>query len=56
MNRSNKKLALFCGTGVTEYLRNGGDLAVAARIAGHGPTRSTQLCNRVQDEIERIRI
>ena len=25
----------FRGTGITEYLRNGGDLEVAARIAGH---------------------
>ena len=24
----------FRGTGITEYLRNGGDLEVAARIAG----------------------
>ena len=33
----------FRGTGITEYLRNGGDLEVAARIAGHEPTRTTQL-------------
>ena len=51
----------FRGTGITEYLRNGGDLEVAARIAGHGSTRTTQLYNRVQeeislDEIERIHI
>ena len=49
------------GTGITEYLRNGGDLEVAARIAGHESTRTTQLYNRVQeeislDEIERIHI
>ena len=41
----------FRGTGITEYLRNGGDLEVAARIAGHESTRTTQLYNRVQDEI-----
>ena len=51
----------FRGTGITEYLRNGGDLEVAARIAGHESTRTTQLYNRVQeeislDEIERIYI
>ena len=41
----------FRGTGITEYLRNGGDLEVAARIAGHESTRTTQLYNRVQEEI-----
>ena len=51
----------FRGTGNTEYLRNGGDLEVAARIAGHESTRTTQLYNRVQeeislDEIERVHI
>ena len=51
----------FRGTGITEYLRNGGELEVAARIAGHESTRTTQLYNRLQeevslDEIERIRI
>ena len=51
----------FCGTGITEYLRRGGDLEVAARIAGHESTRTTQLYNRVHeelslDEIERIHI
>ena len=45
----------------TATLRNGGDLEVAARIAGHESTRTTQLYNRVQDEIsldeiERIHI
>ena len=32
----------FRGTGITEYLRNGGDLEVAARIAGHESTRTTR--------------
>ena len=41
----------FRGTGITEYLRNGGDLEVAARIAVHESTRTTQLYNRIQDEI-----
>lgn len=47
------------GTGITEYLRNGGELEIAARIAGHESTRTTQLYNRTDDtlsldEIERI--
>ena len=51
----------FRGTGITEYLLNGGDLEIAARIAGHESTRTTQLYNRVHeevslDEIERIHI
>ena len=51
----------FRGTGITEYLRNGGDLDVAARIAGHESARTTQLYNRLSDEIsldeiERIHI
>ena len=41
----------FCGTGITEYLRRGGDLEVAARIAGHESTRATQLYNRLPEEI-----
>ena len=51
----------FRGAGITEYLRNGRDLEVAARIAGHESTRTTQLYNRLReeislDEIERIHI
>ena len=57
----------FCAVGrwatsaPTATLRNGGDLEVAAQIAGHESTRTTQLYNRVQDEIsldeiERIHI
>ena len=51
----------FRGTGITEYLRNGRDLEVAARIAGHESTCITQLYNRLSeeislDEIERIHI
>lgn len=51
----------FRGTGITEYLRNGGDLEIAAQIAGHESTRTTQLYNRLEeelslDEIERIHI
>ena len=51
----------FRGTGITEYLRAGGTLETAARIAGHESTRTTQLYNRLADEvsldeIERIHI
>ena len=51
----------FRGTGITKYLRNGDDLEVAARIAGHESMRTMQLYNRVQEEIsldkiERIHI
>ena len=51
----------FRGTGITEYLRSGGTLETAARIAGHESTRTTQLYNRLPDEvsldeIERIHI
>ena len=51
----------FRGTGITEYLRNGGDLEVATRITGHASTRTTQLYNKLPeeislDEIERIHI
>ena len=48
-------------TGITEYLRAGGTLETVARIAGHASTRTTQLYNRLPDEvsldeIERIHI
>ena len=46
----------FCGTGIAEYLRNSGGLDVAARIAGHESTRTTQLYNRLREEIERIHV
>ena len=41
----------FRGTGITEYLRAGGTLETAARIAGHESTRTTQLYNRLADEV-----
>jgi integrase/recombinase XerD len=51
----------FRGTGITDYLRNSGTLEIAARIAGHASTRTTQLYDRRHDdisldEIERIHI
>ena len=50
----------FRGTGITNYLKNGGTIKVAARIAGHSSTRTTQLYDRrhkdlEQGEIERLR-
>ena len=49
----------FRGTEITEYLRNGRNHEVAARIAGHESTCTTQLYDRLHeeislDEIERI--
>lgn len=51
----------FRATGVTEFLKNGGTIETAARIAGHESTRTTQLYDRSfqelsLDEIERIHI
>lgn len=50
----------FRATGITNYLQNGGTIEVAAQIAAHESTRTTQLYNRVNEEvglgeIERIR-
>jgi integrase/recombinase XerD len=51
----------FRATGITEYMRNGGDIKKAAKIAGHRSTRTTSLYDRSGadislDEIERILI
>ena len=51
----------FRATGITNYLGNGGALEMAAAIAGHASTTTTQLYDRnkrkvAQSEIERIRI
>ena len=51
----------FRATGITNYLENGGTLELAAQIAGHESTRTTQLYDRTsdelrQEEIERVRI
>lgn len=50
----------FRATGITSYLSNGGTLEVAARLANHSSTRTTQLYDRRSDaitlaEVERIR-
>jgi site-specific recombinase XerD len=51
----------FRATGITEYMKNGGNIVTAAAIAGHSSTRTTQLYNRNDEdvpieEIERIDI
>lgn len=51
----------FRATGITAYLKNGGTLEVAASMANHASTRTTQLYDRrpddvTLDEVERIRV
>jgi site-specific recombinase XerD len=51
----------FRATGITAYLLSGGTLEIAARMANHASTRTTQLYDRRDDgvtlsEIERIRL
>jgi len=51
----------FRATGITAYLKNGGTLEKAARMANHASTRTTQLYDRRHDEVsldevERIRV
>jgi integrase len=51
----------FRATGITAYLKNGGQLKTAAAMANHSSTRTTQLYDRRSDEvsldeIERVRI
>jgi len=51
----------FRATGITAYLKNGGTLEKAARMANHASTRTTQLYPRrceelTLDEVERIRV
>ena len=51
----------FRATGITAYLKNGGQLEIAAAMANHSSTRTTQLYDRrgdrvTLDEIERVRI
>jgi site-specific recombinase XerD len=41
----------FRGTGITTYLSNGGSLEMAAAMANHASTRTTQLYDRRQDEM-----
>jgi site-specific recombinase XerD len=51
----------FRATGMTAYLKNGGQLETAAAMANHASTRTTQLYDRRADqlsldEVERVRI
>ena len=51
----------FRATGITEYLKNGGELEKAQEIAAHEDPRTTKLYDRRKeeitlDEIERIQI
>ena len=41
----------FRATGITEYLRNGGRIEIAQRMAGHSDSRTTKLYDRRADEI-----
>ena len=41
----------FRGAGITAYLKNGGKLETALRIAGHESSRTTGLYDRRDDEI-----
>src|SRR5471032_1751244 len=51
----------FRATGITAYLKNGGTLEIAASMANHASTRTTQLYDRrsdevTLDEVERVRV
>lgn len=41
----------FRATGITEYMRNGGTLEKAQKMAAHASSRTTNLYNRVADEV-----
>jgi site-specific recombinase XerD len=51
----------FRATGITEYMRNGGQLEKAQKMASHASSETTQMYNRVEDsvtldEVERVLI
>ncbi len=51
----------FRGTGITNYLEDGGSLSEAQRMAGHADLRTTRLYDRhgqkiTRGEVERITI
>ena len=51
----------FRATGITEYMRNGGQLEKAQMMAAHASSETTQMYNRVEDnvtldEVERVLI
>jgi integrase/recombinase XerD len=41
----------FRATGITEYMRNGGTLERAQHMAAHASSRTTNLYNRIRDEV-----
>ncbi len=41
----------FRATGITEYMRNGGTLEKAQQMAAHASAKTTNLYNRVNDEL-----
>jgi integrase/recombinase XerD len=41
----------FRATGITDYLRNGGRIEVAQRMAGHANAKTTGLYDRRNDDI-----
>ena len=41
----------FRATGITEYMRNGGTLEKAQRMAAHSSSRTTNMYVRVEDEL-----
>jgi integrase/recombinase XerD len=43
--------AAFRATGITDYLKNGGRIEVAQRMAGHSNVKTTELYDRRGDEI-----
>ncbi len=52
---------LFCATGITNFLENGGSLENAQEMAAHESPRTTKFYDRTkerltQDEVERIRV
>lgn len=41
----------FRATGITDYLKNGGRIEVAQRLAGHSNSKTTGLCDRRNDDV-----
>ena len=41
----------FRATGITAYLKNGGRLEVAQKMAGHSSAQTTELYDRRHDEV-----
>lgn len=51
----------FRASGLTDYMKRGGNIEYAQFMAGHKDVRTTRLCNRVNqeeslEEIERIQL